>query len=117
MLQEGCLLRARAPRPHRLRKRLVKAAGETPALPVRAFGDFPPCNYQHYSYINKLMTDSSDYSHVVELLRVESEAIAKAAARLDASQLAGVLSILENCKGKVIVLGVGKSGIIAQKIA
>src|SRR5438132_13788196 len=63
------------------------------------------------------MTDSSDYSHVVELLRVESEAIAKAAARLDASQLARVLSILENCKGKVVLLGVGKSGIIAQKIA
>jgi arabinose-5-phosphate isomerase len=63
------------------------------------------------------VTDSSAYSHVVELLRIESEAIAKAAARLDAAQLARVLSILENCKGKVIVLGVGKSGIIAQKIA
>src|SRR5207237_2317824 len=27
------------------------------------------------------------------------------------------LTILTNCKGKVVVLGVGKSGIIAQKIA
>ena len=64
-----------------------------------------------------MMTNSSDYSHVVELLRVESDAIAKAAARLEASQLERVLSIFKSCKGKVVVLGVGKSGIIAQKIA
>jgi arabinose-5-phosphate isomerase len=63
------------------------------------------------------MTDSSDYSNVVELLRAESDAIAKAAERLDASHLARVLAIFKGCKGKVIVLGVGKSGIIAQKIA
>ena len=63
------------------------------------------------------MTDKSEYAHVVELLRVESNAIAQAAERLDASQLERVLSILTNCKGKVVVLGVGKSGIIAQKIA
>ena len=63
------------------------------------------------------MNEPSDYSHVVELLRVESNAIAKAAERLDGSHLERVLSILKNCKGKVIVLGIGKSGIIAQKIA
>jgi arabinose-5-phosphate isomerase len=64
-----------------------------------------------------MMTDSSDYSHVVELLRVESDAIAKAAERVEAAQLERVLSLLKSCKGKVVVLGVGKSGIIAQKIA
>jgi arabinose-5-phosphate isomerase len=63
------------------------------------------------------MTEPTDYSYVVELLRVESDAIAKAAARLQAPDLERVLSILKNCKGKIIVLGVGKSGIIAQKIA
>jgi arabinose-5-phosphate isomerase len=63
------------------------------------------------------MTDSSEYLHVIEMLRVESDAIAKAAARLQPSQLERVLSILQSCKGKVVVLGVGKSGIIAQKIA
>ncbi len=63
------------------------------------------------------MTGSSDYAHAVELLRVESNAIAKAAERLDAAQLERVLSILRSCQGKVIVLGVGKSGIISQKIA
>ncbi|HYW74143.1 MAG TPA: KpsF/GutQ family sugar-phosphate isomerase [Pyrinomonadaceae bacterium] len=63
------------------------------------------------------MSDSSEYSHVLELLRVESDAIAKAAERLEPAQLDRVLSILKDCRGKVVVLGVGKSGIIAQKIA
>ncbi|MGZ8843831.1 MAG: KpsF/GutQ family sugar-phosphate isomerase [Pyrinomonadaceae bacterium] len=63
------------------------------------------------------MTDSSGYSQVVELLRAESDAIAKAASRLRAEELDRCLSILTNCKGKVVLLGVGKSGIIAQKIA
>lgn len=63
------------------------------------------------------MTDSSGYSQVIELLRAESDAIAKAASRLRAEELDRFLSILTNCKGKVVLLGVGKSGIIAQKIA
>ncbi len=63
------------------------------------------------------MTESTDYSQVIELLRAESDAIAKAAARLQRDDLERVLGILKGCKGKIILLGVGKSGIIAQKIA
>lgn len=63
------------------------------------------------------MSDSTGYSQVVELLRVESDAIAKTAARLQPEELARVLVLLTNCKGKIVLLGVGKSGIIAQKIA
>jgi len=63
------------------------------------------------------MSDLNGYSQVLELLRAESEAIAKAAARLQAAELDRVLSILSSCKGKIVLLGVGKSGIIAQKIA
>lgn len=63
------------------------------------------------------MSDSTEYSQVLELLRAESEAIAKAAARLQAAEIDRVLSILRSCKGKIVLLGVGKSGIIAQKIA
>jgi arabinose-5-phosphate isomerase len=63
------------------------------------------------------MAENSYYSAVVELLRAESDAIAKAAARLQAGDVDRVLSVLTNCEGKIIVLGVGKSGIIAQKIA
>ena len=57
------------------------------------------------------------YSQVVELLRAEADAIAKAASRLQANDIDPVIDLLAKCKGKVIVLGVGKSGIIAQKIA
>src|SRR5947199_10739831 len=63
------------------------------------------------------MAETSDYSQVVELLRAESEAIAKAASRLRAEEIDRVVEILTNCKGKIVLLGVGKSGIIAQKIA
>src|SRR5438034_6111918 len=63
------------------------------------------------------MTDSTSYSQVVELLRAESDAIAKAASRLQAAELDRVLSIFIACKGKIVFLGVGKSGIIAQNIA
>src|SRR6185436_4406679 len=63
------------------------------------------------------MSNSSEYSHVVELLRAESDAIAQAANRLQPSHLDRALSIFKECQGKVVVLGVGKSGIIAQKIA
>src|SRR2546429_10033868 len=63
------------------------------------------------------MAEISDYSQVVELLRAESEAIAKAASRLRAEEVDRVVAILTTCKGKIILLGVGKSGIIAHKIA
>jgi len=54
---------------------------------------------------------------VRELLKVESDAIAQTADRLDPTQVEKVIELLANCLGKVVVLGVGKSGIIAQKIA
>jgi arabinose-5-phosphate isomerase len=63
------------------------------------------------------MTERSDYSQVVDLLRAESDAIAKAAARLRAEEVDRVIALLAGCQGKIILLGVGKSGIIAQKIA
>ena len=63
------------------------------------------------------MTETSDYLQVVDLLRAESEAIAKAASRLRAEEVDRVVAILTRCKGKIVLLGVGKSGIIAHKIA
>ncbi|HEV8427238.1 MAG TPA: KpsF/GutQ family sugar-phosphate isomerase [Pyrinomonadaceae bacterium] len=54
---------------------------------------------------------------IQQLLKIESEAIAQTATRLDQSQVGQVVELLANCKGKVIILGVGKSGIIGQKIA
>ena len=51
-----------------------------------------------------------------EILRVESDALAHAAQTLDHNFTAVVDAVLE-CRGKVVLTGVGKSGLIAQKIA
>lgn len=60
---------------------------------------------------------SETHSQVVELLRAEAEAIAKAAARLQPGDIEPAIDLLAKCSGKVIILGVGKSGIIGEKIA
>ena len=57
------------------------------------------------------------FADVQELLKLESDAIAQTASRLDKSQVESVVTLLAECRGKVVILGVGKSGIIAQKIA
>ncbi len=57
------------------------------------------------------------FEKVVELLNLEARAIEHAAARLEKSIVKRTIEILEGCEGKVIVTGVGKSGVIAQKIA
>jgi len=57
------------------------------------------------------------FEKVVELLKLEARAIEQAAERLEKSVVRKTIEILEGCSGKIIVTGVGKSGIIAQKIA
>lgn len=51
-----------------------------------------------------------------QVLAIESEAVAALAARLDASFDAAV-DLLIGCRGRVVVTGMGKSGIVCQKIA
>ena len=63
------------------------------------------------------MDNKSHFSQVVDVLRLESQAIADTAARLNAADVERVVDLLVSCKGKIVILGVGKSGIIAQKIA
>ena len=65
----------------------------------------------------KLFPVASDFSKVVELLRLEADAVSRAAARLDRDAVERALGILAGCTTKVVVIGVGKSGVIAQKIA
>jgi len=57
------------------------------------------------------------FEQIVSLLQLEARAIDDAVNRLQRDQVERVIEILTNCKGKVVLLGVGKSGIIAQKIA
>lgn len=63
------------------------------------------------------MTNHPHLKDVLELLHLESEAISRAAIRLDPEQVERVITLLSRCEGKVVILGVGKSGMIAQKIA
>ena len=56
-------------------------------------------------------------SDVQDLLRIEANAKAQTATRLEEAQVERVVDLIADCKGKVVILGVGKSGIIGQKIA
>ena len=57
------------------------------------------------------------FKKVTELLQREAEAIAKVAERLQPDQVEQAVDILLGCKGKIVLSGVGKSGIVARKIA
>ena len=60
---------------------------------------------------------NNSFEKVVELLKLEAAAIEQAAERLEKAVVKRAVEILGNCAGKIIVIGVGKSGVIAQKIA
>ena len=51
-----------------------------------------------------------------EVIRVEAEAVAALSSRIDGTFVEAVELMFE-CKGRVIVTGVGKSGLVARKIA
>ena len=63
------------------------------------------------------MSTPTNFHEVQRILQLESEAIARTTTRLDQQQVEHVVELLAACTGKVVILGVGKSGIIAQKIA
>ena len=50
------------------------------------------------------------------VLKIEAEAILALIDRLD-SHFNNAVDILYKCQGKVVVIGIGKSGLIAAKIA
>ncbi len=60
---------------------------------------------------------NENYKKVVELLNLEANAISDAANRLESETAEKALALLNNCQTKIVLLGVGKSGIIANKIA
>ncbi len=60
---------------------------------------------------------SEKFQQVVRLLKLEAEAIERAAANLDEDSVERAVEMLSCCQSKVVVTGVGKSGVIAQKIA
>ena len=62
----------------------------------------------------------NDYNEILEsarkVIRIEAEAVETLAKRLDENFAKAVLMILE-CPGRVVVTGMGKSGLICQKMA
>src|SRR5687767_3959846 len=54
---------------------------------------------------------------MIELLRLEAAAIMRAAERCEPEQLEQAVGLLRACRGKVVLIGVGKSGLVARKIA
>lgn len=65
------------------------------------------------------MSDSTQHPHLQiarEVLGIEARALDSASARLGPAFEAAVESLLA-CKGRVILMGLGKSGLIARKIA
>jgi arabinose-5-phosphate isomerase len=59
----------------------------------------------------------SHFEQVVALLRMEAGAVARTAARLVPAEVERAVRLLAECHGKVVTIGVGKSGHIAQKAA
>lgn len=57
------------------------------------------------------------YERVANILSLEADAIRRAAERLSAAQVEAAVELVVRCTGKVVVTGVGKSGVIAEKIA
>ena len=57
------------------------------------------------------------FTKVVEILELEADAIKRTAKQLDKKSVERAIEILSCCESKVVVIGVGKSGVIAQKIA
>ncbi|MFN2455600.1 MAG: SIS domain-containing protein [Pyrinomonadaceae bacterium] len=63
------------------------------------------------------MTNTRRFARITELLRMEADAITETAGRLEAAEVERAIELLISCTGKVVTIGAGKSGIVAQKIA
>ncbi len=70
-----------------------------------------------YTVNRKIPNVAEHFNKIIDLLRLEAAAIERAAGRVDEASIERAIGMLTCCDGKVIVTGVGKSGVIAQKIA
>lgn len=57
------------------------------------------------------------FSQVTKLLQLEAEAILQVSQRLQPEQVEQAVALMTACQGKLVLSGVGKSGIVARKIA
>lgn len=59
----------------------------------------------------------SHFENVVALLKLEASAIERASTCLDEKSVERAIELINDCESKLVVMGIGKSGVIAQKIA
>ena len=60
----------------------------------------------------KTITDTAK-----EVLKIEADAITRLVSRLDETEFNRAIDLMLNCKGRIIVSGMGKSGLVGKKIA
>ncbi len=63
------------------------------------------------------MAEQNHFTEFTRFLNLEAEAIAETAGRIARVEVGRAIELLATCAGKIVVVGVGKSGNIAQKIA
>ncbi len=64
----------------------------------------------------KTKAQSASLATVRKVLRIEADAIARLIGRVD-RRFERAIDILYSCRGRVVVTGMGKSGLVAQKIS
>jgi arabinose-5-phosphate isomerase len=63
------------------------------------------------------MTDQDHFAQFTNFLTLEADAINETARRARRAEVERAIELLAACRGKVVLVGVGKSGNVAQKIA
>jgi arabinose-5-phosphate isomerase len=63
------------------------------------------------------MLEPTRVDQVIDLLTLQADAITRTTHQLQPEQVERAVALLAACQGKVILIGVGKSGIVAHKIA
>ncbi|MDP3684818.1 MAG: SIS domain-containing protein, partial [Ignavibacteria bacterium] len=61
------------------------------------------------------MTKETIIAHGKEVVRIETEAITKLAENIN-DEFVRAVEVIDKCKGRVVLTGMGKSGLIARKI-
>jgi arabinose-5-phosphate isomerase len=61
--------------------------------------------------------DNNHYDNMIGFLKSEADAITKSITNLAPAQVQQLFSALLGCSGKIVLSGIGKSGIVARKVA
>ncbi len=77
---------------------------------------YTPRNHNRYLSMSQIQPSDQALELARQVLRIEADAVLALSSRIDGAFLRA-LSLILNCRGRVIVSGMGKSGHIGRKIA